>query len=157
MEQIRDENHTMQYSSVQVATAQSSATHLPATSPPAVQTTVQPIERTYSSGFFYQRGKYWSTNQVKALNRNVTRDVTPSELLGRYFPTEEKDLQRMLSSLHKDSQPNKQLTRYTIQSSANSRNISSSQVTKMLPTTTLRIPCGQIIVSHKSSTPSQSS
>ncbi|GKZ66024.1 hypothetical protein AnigIFM50267_010859 [Aspergillus niger] len=90
----------MQYSSVQVASAQSPAAHLPATSAPAMQTTVQPTERTYSSGFFYQKGKYWSTNQVNALNRNVTRDVTPSELLGRYFPTEEKDLQ-VFSKLQK--------------------------------------------------------
>ena len=99
IEQSHSQSHTMQYPNMQVATAQSSAAHLPATPAPAVKTTIQPTKRIYPRSFFYQRGKYWTTEQVHALNCVSEKNVTPIDLLGSSFPTDEKILKCMPSFL----------------------------------------------------------
>ncbi|GLB19797.1 hypothetical protein AtubIFM61612_009717 [Aspergillus tubingensis] len=91
----------MQYPNMQVATAQSSAAHLPATPAPAVRSTIQPTKRIYPRSFFYQRGKYWTTEQVHALNCVSEKNVTPINLLGSSFPTDEKIL-KSFAKLNED-------------------------------------------------------
>ncbi|GAA90416.1 hypothetical protein AKAW_08530 [Aspergillus luchuensis IFO 4308] len=91
----------MQYPNMHVATAQSSAAHLPVTPAPAVKTTIQPTKRIYPRSFFYQRGKYWTNEQVHALNCVSEKNVTPIDLLGKSYPTDEKIL-KSFAKLNED-------------------------------------------------------
>ncbi|OJZ85814.1 hypothetical protein ASPFODRAFT_207659 [Aspergillus luchuensis CBS 106.47] len=84
-----------------VATAQSSAADLPVTPAPAVKTTIQTTKRIYPRSLFYQRGKYWTTEQVHALNCVSEKNVTPIDLLGKSFPTDEKIL-KSFAKLNED-------------------------------------------------------
>ncbi|GKZ31576.1 hypothetical protein AbraIFM66950_000150 [Aspergillus brasiliensis] len=97
----------MQYPNIEVATAQPSTINLPATTPPAVQAAIDPTERIYPRGFFYQKGKYWSTEQVHAFNCASEKDVAPSDLLGKFFPVDEKTLECFKELIEKFIAPTK--------------------------------------------------